>query len=398
MEQIFAYTGLAQADVAKAEEYLTWLQNVARSNPGTHVFWGATRYLNNTGCYLDIQTEEDKEQLNEIVAQFYLWGRPLPICEILPKDAKFHLFLDLEIACGDQADVDQANKVIDDSPLMKTIMMLTAQYFNDMEKVDASLFRSAGVGTDGIAKSTNRLHFPSITVDKEGLWNVMLMLVHHLEKMTWEDEKEFDPQIKRVKESFQKLDQANSFRNIISQNSIASKWGVRMVLCDKLTEKPGCQPIDRPLEPIRLMRHEPSDWTVFPKDTLDMNPPQWVKIGSITCENTEELTEYDPLKTVRSTRMLRTGPGGSTKEEAAPPPPSNIGARKTIQMNANGVTAEQSQKEVLTSFAIDGDVLQGPQDNVSVTFSGGLIEVNGKSVNVRVVQSLLESIGATPVD
>jgi len=96
--------------------------------------------------------------------------------------------------------------------------------------------------------------------------------------------------------------------------------------------------------------------------------------------------------------MLRTGPGGSVQGQADTPYPTNTGTRKTIQMQANGVTADQAQREVLTSFAVDGDVLQGPQDNVSVTFSGDKIEVNGKPPNVRVVKSLLESIGATPVD
>ena len=44
--------------------------------------------------------------------------------------------------------------------------------------------------------STAGLHFPQIVVDKEGLWNVMLMLVAKLEKMTWEDETEYDPKIR----------------------------------------------------------------------------------------------------------------------------------------------------------------------------------------------------------
>jgi hypothetical protein len=180
MEQLYAFTGLAEADVTKAEEYISWLENNAAAKPGTHAFWGGTRYLNTTGAYLDVQTEEDKDQLNDIISQFYEWGRPLPLCEILPKDSKFKLFLDLEIACGDMADVEKANKMVDESDLLPIIMEKIAIFFNDIPKVDASIFRSAGVGYDGIAKSTNRLHFPQIIVDKEGLWNVMLMLVDAL--------------------------------------------------------------------------------------------------------------------------------------------------------------------------------------------------------------------------
>jgi len=397
MDQVFAYTGLAEADVARAENYMTFLQQTAASKPGTHVFWGGTRYLNKTGSYLDVQTEEDKEQLNDIIQQFYNWGRPLPLCEILPKDGKFKLFLDLEIACGDDADVETANKLVDETDgLLSVIMKEIAKFFNEIQQVDAALFRSCGTGTDGIAKSTNRLHFPQIVVDKEGLWNVMLMLVSKLEKMTWEDETEYDPKIRGLKDRLQRLDQSNTFRNVVSQNGIVSKWGVRMPLCDKLTEKPYSQPVDRPLDPIRLERYTPTGSETYPKDTMEER--DWVKLGSITCEANVELTEFDPTKIVRSTRMLRTGPGGSVQGQADAPYPTTTGTRKTIQMQANGVTADQAQREVLTSFAVDGDVLQGPQDNVSVTFSGDKIEVNGKPPNVRVVKSLLESIGATPVD
>lgn len=396
MDQVFAYTGLAEADVARAENYMTFLEQTAASKPGTHVFWGGTRYLNKTGCYLDVQTEEDKEQLNDIIQQFYNWGRPLPLCEILPKDGKFKLFLDLEIACGDDADVETANKLVDETDgLLSVIMKEIAKFFNDIQQVDAALFRSCGTGTDGIAKSTNRLHFPQIVVDKEGLWNVMLMLVDALEKMTWEDDQDYEPKIKRVKDLLMSLDQSNSFRNVISQNGIVSKWGVRMVLCDKLTEKPYSQPVDRPLEPICLRRYEPDQNQIFPKDTFEGQ--DWVKIGNIACDVTEELTQFNPLKIVRATRMLRTGPGGSTQDQAMAPPPPPTATRKTMKMRANGVTAERAQREVLTSFAIDGDVLQGPQENVSVKVSGDTIEINGKQVNVRVVQSLLESIGAEPL-
>jgi hypothetical protein len=290
----------------------------------------------------------------------------------------------------------QANDIIDESELLSIIFKQIGGFFNNMDKLDACLFRSAGVGTDGIAKSTNRLHFPQIIVERAGLWNVMLMIVHNLEKMSWPDDETFDPTVKRVKEELMRLDQCNTFRNVISQNGIISKHGVRMVLCDKLTQKPYSQPVDRPLDPVRLIRQMPDKTEVFPKD--DLQDQDWVTIGAMTCDTAADLTAYNPLKIVRSTRLLNTGPGGSTKEAAWPAPQRNTGSRKTIYMRANGVTAEQTQREVLTSFAIDGDVLQGPQDNVSVTFNGDSVEVNGKPVNVRVAQSLLESIGATVAD
>ena len=79
------------------------------------------------------------------------------------------LFLDVEIACGDQADVEKANALVDDqSGLVGAIMREIAMFFNELEHVDAALFRSSGVGSDGIARSTNRYHFPQIVVDKEG--------------------------------------------------------------------------------------------------------------------------------------------------------------------------------------------------------------------------------------
>lgn len=395
MDQIYAFTGLAEADAAKAEEYKEWIESHAAQKPGTHMFWGGVRYLNKVGAYLDVQTDEERDMLNEIIGQFYTWGRPLPLCEMLPENAtaKFKLFLDLEISCADQDDVNTANQLVDSSVLLLTIIREIGTFFNSLARVDACLFRSSGVGSDGIAKSTNRIHFPMIVVDKEGLWNVMLMLVNKLELMSWEDSDEFDPALKRIKNDLQRLDACNSFRNVISQNALLSKHGVRMVMCDKLTEKPYNQPVDRPLDPVKLWRQEPDkDPEIFPKDTLE--DTNWVQIGTITCQEDKELTMYNPLKVVKTTRMLRSGPGGSTSEQGGAPR-TTTAVRKTIKMLANGVTAEQTQREVLTSFAIDGDVLQGPQDNVSVTFSGNKIEINGKAVNVRVVQSLLESIGAT---
>jgi hypothetical protein len=184
------------------------------------------------------------------------------------------------------------------------------------------VFRASGTDPDGLTKCCCRIvSIPTqwrdresgdekssqLIVDPETLKIIMGGLVGDLNKLVTEE----NQAVIRAKGELEALNEKNSFRNVITQNSITSKYGMRMPYCDELTERSNV-PTGRVLTATSKIRmHVGPGWeedydaarearrNIEVEESFTMpsveniDPSELVHMGAVTWTDADAVTNYN---------------------------------------------------------------------------------------------------------
>jgi hypothetical protein len=308
-----------QASSPKKEEqdreFMNFLEAHAANKPGTFSFSNGQRYLTgySYGNFLNINEKEERDKLVEYIEKYYRIGFPLWLCELLPEGAKMRLYFDFEALCAPGSE-DKAYELMTGDMLTWTVRKLLKVFAPAVLAKGAEgvieflIFRMSGTDPDGLTKSCCRIvsfpaqwrdretgneNFSRLVVDKETLKIIMGALAGELDKLADEG----NEGITRAKNELLALSDKNTFKSVVSQNSITAKYGLQVPFCDELTEK-SLMPAGRAITGTSKVRlHVGAGW----EEDYDAAREQK---GNITVE--ENLT-YPSIEHIQNGDLVNAG-------------------------------------------------------------------------------------------
>lgn len=175
----------------------------------------------------------------------------------------------------------------------------------------------------GSKKVSIRMVFPDIIVDKDRAHLIWQYLTVRLVSLCREDTP--IPHIRALQKRLKQLSLANSLEKVIDETVLRCRHGVRMVFNDKIDKG---KPVGRIFKPLMVLSpvvgsddNKISSLTVTrrpscssEKEELTADQLDWLRLGSILTPflNHACLTEWNRPNVRTTTRVTRTGPGGSS--------------------------------------------------------------------------------------
>jgi hypothetical protein len=175
----------------------------------------------------------------------------------------------------------------------------------------------------GSKKVSIRMVFPDIVVDKERAHLIWQYLTVRLVSLCREDTP--IPHIRALQKRLKQLSPANSLEKVIDETVLRCRHGVRMIFNDKIDKG---KPVGRIFKPLIVLSplvgsedNKISSLTVSRRPSCSSEKEQvtadqldWLRLGSILTPflNHACLTEWNRPNVRTTTRVTRTGPGGSS--------------------------------------------------------------------------------------
>mmetsp|Transcript_59603 Transcript_59603/g.151183 ORF Transcript_59603/g.151183 Transcript_59603/m.151183 type:complete len:609 (-) Transcript_59603:40-1866(-) len=284
------------------------------SNDCTHtVFdnfpdWWSTQ---KTSFKLAIAEDNTLDLLYRYISNLYDLGIPLTLTE--KRTPQIRLIQDIEIWGNKNSTLTAPELLAPESKFTHLLGKTVGEIYPKVgqEFLDAVVFDSSGLSrTKGVMKTSLRLVWSSIIVDKERAGQIRDYVVHK-----FKDSKDED--IKNVETQIQNDSKENQWNSVFSDAVYFGRFGVRMPLNDRVSPAPLKKPELRPLRPWAVLRFNFSEGSLRDVEKIaaaeELEGIDWLKIGCIRRDAGTELTEWTP-PTWRGERMPRaqqSGGGGA---------------------------------------------------------------------------------------
>jgi hypothetical protein len=166
------------------------------------------------------------------------------------------------------------------------------------------------------SKVSFRLVFPSIVVDRDRSHRVWMHVVEKLQNLGKPDS--HTPYIRDLQVRLKDLSPANIFEKVIDESVLKCRNGVRMIFNDKIERQKTTGRIFKPLfvlTPITGGDAKISHLEISRRPTGDeMDDIDWLQMGSLVTPSLSHavLSEWNQPSVRKTSRVIRTGPGGSS--------------------------------------------------------------------------------------
>jgi hypothetical protein len=168
---------------------------------------------------------------------------------------------------------------------------------------DILIFTATGIG-----KVSWRVVFPTVIVEGKTASRARNAAVEALCLASMNEST--DLFIREISAILKCLDAKNEWRNVLDETSLSGRYGLRLVLCDKLTD--AGTPEQRPMVPLIWLTNELKIKVI----NTPANLREFLRNGAVRVSEGLELSYFEGSD-VRRTRMTRTGPGGSCADVEA---------------------------------------------------------------------------------
>ena len=268
-------------------------------------------------------------------------GVPLQLVEC--RDGRldvFPLYFDLDVKLSATDDYEALEKELIDENEGFRFFKIIAKIINLIyPKVgDLVLFSSSGINRTSlktgeseepavISKVSLRLVFPDLAVDKDRAHLIWQYLTVRLVSLCREETP--IPYIRSLQKRLKQFSVVNSFEKVIDESVVRCRHGVRMIFNDKIEKgrsvgrifKPLCVLTpsmgldDNKISSLSISRRPllANSGTVS-REEAQADQLDWLRLGSILTPflNHSGLTEWNRPNVRSTTRVTRTGPGGSS--------------------------------------------------------------------------------------
>mmetsp|Transcript_57087 Transcript_57087/g.121306 ORF Transcript_57087/g.121306 Transcript_57087/m.121306 type:complete len:586 (+) Transcript_57087:76-1833(+) len=257
------------------------------------------------------------EQLYRYMADLYEKNMPLTICEVLTDDIR--LVQDIHILNSSNEPVSTETLFDPQGALLRKLGEIILQLFRDPPQGfwnAVALDASGIVRIKGVWKSSLRLVWPRITVEKDTAMMVREYIIHSFEESP-------DQNIADLKDKLLAMNRENTWKNIFSEAIFTNREGsIRMPLNDRVAERPMNHVRElRPFRPHGLLKFQrnqeegdlhPVEMMAEPSD-LDLD--EWLKLGCVRSAEGRARTPFTaPTQFRRPARApgkgAGRGPGG----------------------------------------------------------------------------------------
>jgi hypothetical protein len=341
-------------------------------------------WMNSKPTYkLAVAEDNTVDQLHRMVATLYDLGIPLTLTEKRTPEIRF--IQEMEI-WGNASESVSAEDLIDaQGAFMKLLGETMGRIFPNEEVLDCVVYDATGVSrTKGIQKTSVRLVWSHIIVDKSRALKIHDYVVHKFKDSQDEGIKAFEAKIT----SFNK---DNSFISIFNDSIYVGRYGVRMPLCDRVSPAPLKKPENRPFKPLGAVRcHYQRGEQGIELQRLERLGPafqghEWLKIGCIRQDAGKELTEWtQPVWTGPPISRTRPQVGGAPDrgdrggyqgggERGPRQPEERGGVRQPGRVNTR-TAGGSGEKFVRAKPRTAGEVSQENPITVQREFDGSLTE------------------------
>lgn len=312
---------------------------------------------------LDLQSEAACQELQRHAGMLYSLGIPLTLAE--RRTPVFRLFQDLE-AWGTREVAPPVEDLIGpDTALTRLIGSVIAEVFPGHGGfLDAAVYDASGLSqTKGARKASLRLVWPGLLVDADRAMRVRDLLVNRLASSCAEG-----GQLAELEAQLKKANPANVWHSLVGDAAYGSRASVRMPLNDRVAPLPLRGPEKRPFAPVGVLRFSFSTEGKVKTEWLcreeDLDPAEWIKIGSLRQNDEAAMTEWSvpawqgnqniPPSAARNARVkVRTaagsdgpGQGGGLRVRGAKPQvqPERAGQLTTVERCFTIPAAELCEK------------------------------------------------------
>lgn len=325
------------------------------------------------------------------ISTLYDLGIPLTLSEKCTAEIRFVQDIDI---WGDANNVAiQGEELVNcESPFMRLLGKVMAEIYPEQSFLDVVIFESTGLSKmKGVMKTSVRLVWSNIVVDKERAGRIRDYIVHQIKNNGGD-------KIKELEQRFLACSRENQWINVMGDAIYFGRFGIRMPLCDRVSPAPLKKPEQRPFRPLGVVRFNYAENDIEKIETLCDKDAllgcEWLKIGCIRKEAGSPLTPW-VKPTLSGGKVVAQASNRSSVEGT-----SNTGNR--ISMRPQPVSRFPGQVRIRTNTGSDrgGGVRAKPRGlqqseerskemTVEREFSGTVAEFKEK---------LNENLGSQPDD
>jgi len=263
---------------------------------------------------LAIAEDNTCELLNRYIGQLFDLGIPLTLCE--KRTPEIRLCQDVEIWGTKETAISAEELMRPEGMFMKTLGKAMWEMYppsDTLKILDLVVFDSTGYSKlKGVMKTSIRLVWSGLTVDKERALRIRDFVVHKFKSTV-------DEEIKALEARILGYNKDNQWHSIFGDSIYLNKNGIRMPLCDRTSPAPFKKPEKRPFKPVGVFRFAFEDGVFQDPEVIcekeGLRPDEWMKIGSIRKEMGSPITEWTAPKlserAPRSCAVSAMPPGAS---------------------------------------------------------------------------------------
>jgi len=266
---------------------------------------------------LSITEDNTLDTLYRFISILYDLSIPLTLTEKRTPEIRFVQNIKI---WGTQTEMVKPEELISvGSKFLEMVGKTMVSIFPKHNFLDVVAFDSSGVSkTKGVMKTSIRLVWSSIIVDKERAARIRDYMVHKFKDTR-------DEQIRALFDQMQTYSKDNQWNTVFSDEAYYGRWGVRMPLCDRVSPAPLKKPEKRPFTPFGVLRFNCEEGLMKDSELLceadGLEGFEWLKIGCLRRDVGTPLTEWTaPVwRGVRESRAATNtnggypGPGGGAQ-------------------------------------------------------------------------------------
>lgn len=237
---------------------------------------------------LAIAEDNTLDTLHRFISNLYDLGIPLTLTEKRTPEIRF--VQDIEIWGTTTDSITVEDLMHTDKKFTRLLGQTMGEIFPNHEFLDVVVFDASGLSkTKGVKKTSVRLVWSSIVVDKERAARIRDYVVHK-----FKDSK--DEEIKNVEKQIQHFNNDNQWNSVFSDAIYFGRFGIRMPLNDRVSPAPLKKPEMRPFAPFGVIRFLYADGDLQDVEEVckgnGLEGVDWLKIGCIRRDAGTPLTEW----------------------------------------------------------------------------------------------------------
>lgn len=243
---------------------------------------------------LAIAEDNTLDLLYRYISNCYDLGIPLLLTEKRTPQIRF--VQDVEIWGNPEACVTVAELMSPSSKFARLLGSTMGEMFPQEEFLDVAVFDASGKSKiKGVMKTSIRLAWSKLVVDKERATRIRDYVVHKFKDCNDEEIKALEG---RIRDQNPDLSKDNQWVNIFSDAIYFGRYGIRMPLNDRVSPQPLQHPENRPFSPFAVLRFNFLDGRLLEVEEICGNGvlegSEWLKIGCVRRPAGEDLTPWTP--------------------------------------------------------------------------------------------------------
>uniref|UniRef100_A0A7S4PSJ7 SH3 domain-containing protein n=1 Tax=Alexandrium monilatum TaxID=311494 RepID=A0A7S4PSJ7_9DINO len=250
---------------------------------------------------LAIAEDNTLDMLYKCIGQLYDLGIPLTLAEKRTPEIRF--VQDVEIWGTKDAAPSLEDIMSTESKFARLLGKTMGEIYTGQNFLDVVVFDATGMSrTKGVMKTSARLVWSSIIVNKDRAAHIRDYVVHRFKESKDED-------IRALEAKMLTYNRDNHWNGIFCDALYFGRFGIRMPLCDRVSPAPLKKPEQRPFRPVGVFRFKFEGGDVQEVEQIcgkdDLEGCEWLKIGCIRRDAGSELTEWT-LPSWKGERAPRT--------------------------------------------------------------------------------------------